>query len=1145
MADKDLVIKIRAVDEASRALASARGSIENLQDPARKAAAGIDSISVQLERAKAQFVSLFLVAPQIVQMAAGFTRLAETYKQINARLSIAAQSSADFAQAQERTRQIALKTGQSLESIAGLYGKLRVNAGLAASDAEKLTGIIAQATQLDGGGAGAQAAIFQLQQGLASGTLRGEELNSVLEQTPSLAKAIADGLGVNVGQLRKIAEQGGLTADVVRDALFKMEADVAEKFAKLPATTSRALENIRTQAIQVFGELDASLGVTSGLAGFLQAIADNMRAAIGITVAGTAAITAAWLQSIALRRAAEKAAHVARLQEILQVKTAELAAVKTQAGAAGGAAVVQAAANVVAARNAVAAAQAPVSALRTGLAALAGAFRLLLGPVGLAVSAIGAATGFLLANKDAVVDLGNGQATLGESVRAAWDIIKQAVSGAFAVVRNVFGGILETGRSAFGGVFDAAKTVVNGIVGFFIGLGRSIATVFAGVARQIVINFTGVKDLFAGLVKDIKAALLGDFSFSNFRAAASKALKQTGDNFSQSLGTIKRDFNQAFNTDYVGAVGDAVARGVRAVGKRAGSALLDQVRKNRDRAAAEQAEAFFNEKATGGTAQPGAQATPTKAQKTARDTSEADARRIADARLALEETLAAEAQRLQADGIERELAFNKQLYDDKKLRAEDYYALLTARQQALSDVEIAGLERQRDAAVALAAQAAPGSADQLRALGEVAKLNTDIAIAQRKLDDFKRDAAAGLAAAQADRIKAEFDTLNKQVEAAFAQLREREQELSDRVSLGAPQAAAEAAINAARRETLTTTTALLEQMRALAAANPAVFGADAQAQIAQYNGRLRELNVVVDSVADRINSTVSTAFEKLFADIGSGAATAADALRGFLRSIAQEINAVVAKNLSQQILGAIIPQGQAGQAGGLGGFVSGLLGGGAVKTGAQPGSSPAAPVFTREVGVPGVAGGAQTGGLFDQVAQGFSGLFDGLKSMLTNLASGLSSAFSSLFSGLGGGGGGSFFGSLLSGIGSLFGFASGGYVSGPGTATSDSIPARLSAGEYVIRAAAVKQFGVGFLDAINGLKRAPRVLGAGRLAFAAGGLVPAAATATQAAPQQPIQIVNSLDESVTLDHMQSAAGVRVILNTISSNPRAVRAALGG
>ncbi len=790
MADKDLVIKIRAVDEASRALASARGSIEKLQEPARKAAAGIDSISVQLERTKAQFVSLFLVAPQIGRLAAGFTRLAETYKQINARLSIAAQSSADFAQAQERTRQIALKTGQSLESIAGLYGKLRVNAGLAANDAEKLTAIIAQATQLDGGGAGAQAAIFQLQQGLASGTLRGEELNSVLEQTPSLAKAIADGLGVSVGELRKIAEQGGLTADVVRDALFKMEADVAANFAKLPATTSRALENIRTQAIQVFGELDASLGVTSGFAGSLQTIAENMRAAIGITVAGTAAIAAAWLQSIALRRAAEKAAHVARLQEILQVKTAELAAAKTQAGAAGGAAVVQAAANVVAARNAVAAAQAPVSGLRTALAGLAGAFRLLLGPVGLAITAIGAATGFVLANKDAVVDLGNGQATLGESVRAAWDLIKQAVSSAFAVVRKVFGGILETGRSAFGGVFDAAKAVVNGIVGFFVGLGKSVATVFAGVTRQIVINFTGVKDLFAGLMKDIKAALSGDFSFSGFRAAASRALAQTRDNFSQSFGTIKRDFNQAFNSDYVGAVGDAVARGVRSVGKRAGGALLEQVRKNRDKAAAEQAEAFFNEKATGGAISPAAaQAAPTKAQKAARDKALRAAEEIARARLALEETLAAQAQRLQADGIERELAFNKQLFDDKKLKAEDYYALLTARQQALSDVEIAGLERQRNAAAAAASDPKTQPADQLRAIAEVAKLNTDIAIAQRKLADFKRDAATGLAEAQTARLKADFDGLNKKVEAAFAQLREREQELSDRVRLGVHQCA--------------------------------------------------------------------------------------------------------------------------------------------------------------------------------------------------------------------------------------------------------------------------------------------------------------------------------------------------------------------
>jgi hypothetical protein len=124
-------------------------------------------------------------------------------------------------------------------------------------------------------------------------------------------------------------------------------------------------------------------------------------------------------------------------------------------------------------------------------------------------------------------------------------------------------------------------------------------------------------------------------------------------------------------------------------------------------------------------------------------------------------------------------------------------------------------------------------------------------------------------------------------------------------------------------------------------------------------------------------------------------------------------------------------------------------------------------------------------------------------------------------------------------------FAAGGYVTGPGTSTSDSIPARLSAGEYVVRAAAVQRVGVAFLDAINGLRTPPRWVDH-RLAFAAGGLVPEVRMPT-AQPQvnQSVRIVNAIDPGVTHDHLQTPAGERVILNIISRNARTVRAALSG
>lgn len=140
------------------------------------------------------------------------------------------------------------------------------------------------------------------------------------------------------------------------------------------------------------------------------------------------------------------------------------------------------------------------------------------------------------------------------------------------------------------------------------------------------------------------------------------------------------------------------------------------------------------------------------------------------------------------------------------------------------------------------------------------------------------------------------------------------------------------------------------------------------------------------------------------------------------------------------------------------------------------------------------------GSIQDGLAEAFTGIIDGSKSaaqafgdfgrsVLATIQKVLAqklaeSLFGNLFKA--GAGTGSGLGSMISGL--FKGFAAGGYVGGPGTSTSDSIPARLSAGEFVVNARAVSRVGVAFLDALNGVASGPRVR-AGRLAFATGGFV--------------------------------------------------------
>ena len=81
-----------------------------------------------------------------------------------------------------------------------------------------------------------QAAMLQLTQAMASGVLRGEELNSILEQTPMIAQTIANYLGVNVGQMREMASEGAITADIVKNAMFAAAEETNAKFEEMPMT---------------------------------------------------------------------------------------------------------------------------------------------------------------------------------------------------------------------------------------------------------------------------------------------------------------------------------------------------------------------------------------------------------------------------------------------------------------------------------------------------------------------------------------------------------------------------------------------------------------------------------------------------------------------------------------------------------------------------------------------------------------------------------------------------------------------------------------------------------------------------------------------------------------------------------------------
>lgn len=162
--------------------------------------------------------------------AAAVVRYADAAKQLDAQLRLATARSGSFAKATEDVRRIAAGTRSGLEETATLYATFQRNAlelGISQEQAARATETVTKAFQISGASAAeAAGGLRQFLQGIQSGTLRGEELNSVLENAPRLARALADGLGVTIGQLRAMGAAGTLTGEQVTTAILQASESI-------------------------------------------------------------------------------------------------------------------------------------------------------------------------------------------------------------------------------------------------------------------------------------------------------------------------------------------------------------------------------------------------------------------------------------------------------------------------------------------------------------------------------------------------------------------------------------------------------------------------------------------------------------------------------------------------------------------------------------------------------------------------------------------------------------------------------------------------------------------------------------------------------------------------------------------------------
>lgn len=221
--------------------------------------------------------------------------------------------------------QSAQRSRGSFTDTMGLVSQLGTMAGDAFSSSKEIVQFAEQLNKqlaLSGAsGSSAQAAILQLEQGLASGVLRGDELNSVMEQAPALAKSIADYMQVSVGELREMGSQGQITADIVKNALFAAAKDTNAEFEKTPMTWAQVWTVASNTAVRA---LDPLLTAINWVANNIQTIGPIV-VSLG-TAFGVMLIAANWTNILTF--ATEKAAAAqAFLNAVMSANPAALAAV--------------------------------------------------------------------------------------------------------------------------------------------------------------------------------------------------------------------------------------------------------------------------------------------------------------------------------------------------------------------------------------------------------------------------------------------------------------------------------------------------------------------------------------------------------------------------------------------------------------------------------------------------------------------------------------------------------------------------------------------------------------------------------------------------------------------------------------------------
>ncbi|MDT7033372.1 tape measure protein [Enterobacter hormaechei] len=259
-----------------KAQGKANKSLDSIGNSATNAAKKMDELQTNINR-----VAGAIAASLVVDWGKAFLVAADNMSQLNARIERLTGSAATASQTMQNLIRISSATGGSLQDTAKLWETLSTalrDTGATNGQIIQLTETLQKIGRIGGSSTEEMAnALRQFGQSISSGTVRAEEFNSILEQMPELARQIAAGMGVSIGELRQLMLDGKLTAEDALNAIQKQTSSVNAEFEKLPRTLSQANTALTNSFLTMVDNINQATGASNGMV----LVIDSLAVAIG------------------------------------------------------------------------------------------------------------------------------------------------------------------------------------------------------------------------------------------------------------------------------------------------------------------------------------------------------------------------------------------------------------------------------------------------------------------------------------------------------------------------------------------------------------------------------------------------------------------------------------------------------------------------------------------------------------------------------------------------------------------------------------------------------------------------------------------------------------------------------------------------